>query len=143
MREQTQFQSGFPGPETQVALVAIQNLQAKNPVLAQRALKALAARYGLTTEALLEVLGGMDTFPVPVSLPRPAPSDPDAFAPTSPAPVVLAPAPALSPPLPRELPPTREELAQSPPLPAAVPQSPWRWRTGSWRGAKRRAPCPP
>lgn len=124
MREQTQFQSGFPGPETQVALVAIQNLQAKNPVLAQRALKALAARYGLTTEALLEVLGGMDTFPVPVSLPRPAPSDPDAFAPTSPAPVVLAPAPALSPPLPRELPPTREELAQSPPLPAAVPQSP-------------------
>ena len=56
MREQTQFPSGFPGPETLGALVAIQELQAKDPALAERALRALAAKHGLTPEALRAAL---------------------------------------------------------------------------------------
>lgn len=53
MQEQNPIPSGFPGPETLGALVKILELKAKDPGLAERALRALAAKYGLTPEALL------------------------------------------------------------------------------------------
>ncbi|MFN4073837.1 MAG: replication initiation protein [Thermus sp.] len=53
MQEQNPIPSGFPGPETLGALVKILELKAKDPGLAERALRALAAKHGLTPEALL------------------------------------------------------------------------------------------